>query len=239
MFNTKIPLYGISILLALICNIIVSIILFRKYSFNKNEIIGVILYECSGIVIGAKLLSYIQNYKYYAEFDFFKVGLSSYGAVFGAIILIILFALQFKKSIKELLYIFMPSIPLMYSIGKLGCFIAGCCYGIEYNGPFSVIYNYSLSAPKNAPLFPIQLVESIFFIIIFIYMIRKHIKNEFDDKTLGISFILCGLSKFLLDFLRMSHKNIIISLNQYISLFFIIIGIIILIHNKRKSFTTK
>ena len=67
MFNTKIPLYGISILLALICNIIVSIILFRKYSFNKNEIIGVILYECSGIVIGAKLLSYIQNYKYYTK----------------------------------------------------------------------------------------------------------------------------------------------------------------------------
>jgi len=121
----------------------------------------------------------------------------------------------------------MPSLPLMYAIGKIGCFLVGYCHGIEYNGVFSVVYKYSNLVSSNISLFPIQIVETIFFLMIFIYMIVKHSKKQFNQKTMGISFILCGMTKFLLDFLRMSHKNIFLSLNQYISILFIIIGLII------------
>lgn len=226
MFDTKIPIYSLTIFLALISNLIVVYFLSKKYNYARNEIIGLLLYENVGIIGGAKILSYIQNYSQYGEFNFMQLGLSSYGAVFGVILFLILFSLQFKKSLKELLYIFMPSLPLMYAIGKIGCFLVGCCHGIEYNGVFSVVYKYSNLVPSNTSLFPIQIVETIFFLMIFIYMIVKHSKSQFNQRTLGISFILCGMAKFLLDFLRMSHKNIFLSLNQCISILFIIIGLI-------------
>ena len=44
----------------------------------------------------------------------------------------------------------------MYSIGKIGCLLVGCCYGIEYSGPFSIVYNYSYSDIVGVRLFPIQ-----------------------------------------------------------------------------------
>ena len=60
-------------------------------------------------------------------------------------------------------------LPLLYAVGKIGCFIAGCCYGIEYYGIGNVVYNY---VPKSEiiglHLFPIQIVESIVFFLIFI-----------------------------------------------------------------------
>ncbi len=229
MINSKIPIYSIMILLSLIANLIVVALLSKKYKSTKIEIICLLLYENIGIIGGAKILTFLQNYKELnGQFNFLSLGLSSYGAVIGAILFIILFSFQFKKSLKEMLCIFMPSIPLMYGISKIGCFLVGCCYGIEYNGIGNVVYNYSSVAPKDIHLVPIQIIETIFFISIFIYMTLKHKKNQFSNKTLGIGFALCGFSKFILDFFRMSHVDEVISLNQIISSIFIIIGFAIM-----------
>ena len=232
MINTDFPLYSLFIIIALLSNIII-ILLTSKYS--KIETICLLLYENTGILLGAKLLTYILNYSKYDEFDFFELGLSSYGAVIGALLFLLLFSLQFKKPFKDLLSLFIVPIPLMYAIGKIGCFLVGCCYGIKYSGIFSVVYNYSLHAPVGVSLFPIQLVESIVFLLIFIYMLNKKLQNKFNTQTIGISFIFCGLAKFILDFFRMSHQNVILSINQYISLIFIVVGFIILLSLKKNK----
>jgi len=237
MFDTKIPVYAIAILLSLIINIVVVILIYKKHEFSKHEIIGAIVYENIGVILGAKIFNIFQNYKLNRSFDLLSAGLSSYGAVIGAIIWLIIFSLQFKKPLKNMLFTFMPSIPVMYAIGKIGCFLAGCCHGIKYNGWGSVVYNYSPAVPANINFFPVQIAETIVFTLIFIYMIAASLKNKFDMKTLGISFILCGFGKFILDYLRMSHTGKLISLNQIISIIFIIIGAaIIYIHQKRDYF---
>lgn len=233
MFNTNIPLYSIMILLALLTNVKVVMLLYKKFEFSKDQIIGALVYENIGIIVGAKLLTFIQDYQLYGKFDFYSLGLSSYGGIIGAIICLIIFSFQFKKPIKDMLFTFMPSVPLMYAIGKIGCFLIGCCYGIEYTGWGNVVYNYSPIDHQHTHSFPVQLVEAIFFISIFVYMINKIIKNKFNWKTLGISFILCGLAKFTLDYLRISHVGIVLSLNQIISILFIIVGVILIIKNKR------
>jgi len=221
------------ILLALLTNVKVVMLLYKKFEFSKDQIIGALVYENIGIIVGAKLLTFIQDYQLYGKFDFYSLGLSSYGGIIGAIICLIIFSFQFKKPIKDMLFTFMPSVPLMYAIGKIGCFLIGCCYGIEYTGWGNVVYNYSPIAHQHTHSFPVQLVEAIFFISIFVYMINRIIKNKFNWKTLGISFILCGLAKFTLDYLRISHVGIVLSLNQIISILFIIVGVILIIKNKR------
>ena len=234
MFDTKIPLYGIMLLISLIANIIISTKLLKKMKYDNVIILCLLLYENIGIIFGSKILTYIENYKT-LTFDLLTLGFSSYGAVIGAILFIMLFSFQFKKNLKELLFVFMIPIPLMYAIGKIGCFLVGCCHGIEYSSFGNVIYKYSQVAPLGVKLFPVQLIESIVFFLIFIYMIRKLLNNNFNYKTLGISFVLCGLSKFLLEFFRMSHVGKIISFTQSISIIFIVLGIIIICCYKKSS----
>lgn len=215
MFNVELPFYSIMILLSLIVNIIIVVLISKRYNFDKREIVCLLLYENVGIIYGAKILKFLQKYNELdGQFNFISLGLTSYGAIIGALLFLILFSVQFKKSFREILYIFMPSMPLMYAVGKIGCFLAGCCGGIPL-GPTKV--------------FPVQLTETIIFSCVFIYMIRKHIQNQFDLKVIGVSSILCGSSKFFLDFFRKSHIGLIVSFNQVISVFFIIIGIIIVI----------
>ena len=235
MFNSNFPFYGLSIILALISNIVVVITQYKKYNYKLEEIIYLLLYENVGIIIGAKALSFLLSGKHT---NIVETGLAAYGAVAGATLLIILFCLQFKKAIKETVYLLAPSFPLMYSIGKIGCFIAGCCYGIEYNGLFKIMYRYSIKAPNNVYLFPIQIVESIVFLLIFIYLIIMQRKNKFDEKMLGISFILCGASKGILDFLRQEGTQLF-TFSKIISLIVIIIGIISIFLTKKSNFEKK
>jgi len=236
MQNIQIPIYGLMILLSLVVNIFVVILLSNKYDFTKIEIMCLILYEGIGIILGGKILTFIQNYQEYnGEFDLIGTGLTSYGGAIGALLFLLVFSVQFQKSFQKMLFIFLPPIPLMYGIGKIGCSFAGCCHGIEYTGLGSVAHRHTNDIISNTRLFPVQLVETIVFLGIFICMIYVHWRNRFDMKMVGISFILCGISKFLLDFLRMSHIGQIISSNQWISLVFAFVGIFMVIKESRRS----
>lgn len=229
MINTNIPLYGICI--------VIGIILGLYFIYRNSNIITLpvpekyilILYIFIGSIFGAKYYTYLMNHNEYVEFDFLKLGLSSYGAVIGVIIILIIYSLQYKISFRDIMYILCPSLPLMYGIGKIGCFLAGCCHGIKYTGPFHIIYKYSLASPNNVELFPVQLLEAIIFIGIFIFLniLINKIKNK--NKFIGISFILCGLAKFLCDFLRASHNGVILSSNQIVSIIFMMIGIALIV----------
>jgi Prolipoprotein diacylglyceryltransferase len=236
MFDTKLPIYGLLLIFSLVVNIVVVLFIYKKTKLTKNDIVCALIYENIGIIFGAKILTYLTNFnEMNGQFDFEKLGFSSYGAVIGLLVSILIFSFQFKRDLVSLLYTFMPSIPLMYGIGKLGCFFAGCCHGFFYEGIGHVTYNYSTVAPSSVGLFPVQLLESIVFIIIYIYMIYLYKKNKLNVLYLGICFILCGISKFLLDYFRMSHVGEWISINQIISLFFIMIGLVMYIKQKKIS----
>lgn len=103
-------------------------------------------------------------------------------------------------------------LPLMYSIAKLACLSAGCCHGINYKGPFAVHYEWI----ENSSFFPIQLLESIVFLGIFLLAVKFKKGKNATYNTLGF----CIFAKLTLDFLRASHgpQLISISTNQIVCL---------------------
>ena len=137
MIDTNVPLYSIFIFLSFILNIVIICLLNK----NKDKLVYyMLIYENIGFIYGGKLFTYLVNIKKYDSFNFFTLGFSSLGSLIGGILLLILFCVQFKRNIKETLSLFIKPIPLMYAVGKIGCFLVGCCYGIEYSGPFSIVY---------------------------------------------------------------------------------------------------
>lgn len=230
MINTKIPLYGILLVTGILSGLYIMYKNVKTLNYKKEENYGLILYILLGTLFGAKYFTLLTNFnKFKDNIDFKKIGLSSYGAIIGILILLIIFAKQYKKNFKDLINNILPAVPLMYGISKIGCFLAGCCYGIKYNGPLNITYKYSLSAPKNISLLPIQIIETITFILIYLYISKKKKENK---NIIGITLLLCGLSKFLLDYLRMNHINKILTVNQIVSIPFIIIGLILYFKEK-------
>lgn len=226
MINTDLPIYSLIILIAFLTNIfVICYISYKKERFNY-ELIYLLIFEHIGMIVGTKLYSFFSNpSNYNYQFDIFKVGFSSVGAVIGIIIMSIIYIKLFKSNIKMIIETFICSIPLIYSIGKIACFLTGCCYGIEYNGPFSIRYLYSQSNINGVSLFPIQLLESIVFFIIFIISFNIVIRGKVNNKNIGILTIMIFLCKFLLDFLRFTHMENLISFNQIMCIPFILFGL--------------
>jgi len=153
-----------------------------------------------------------------------KTGLSSMGGLFGMYLSVITLALikRDKNSTKITIENCTLVLPLIYSISKTGCFLAGCCRGIPYNGPFCVEYTGKVTA--TGCIFPVQLAETIIFFIIFVIGIIMLVKK--CSHTSVYLLTLCAAAKGLLDFLRESHTGKAVSLNQILCLAVIAAGII-------------
>lgn len=217
--------YPSMIVLSLIVNVIIVLIISRKFKYNVDELVSMLVIDNIGIIGGGILYTYIFSKGF---------GFSSLGGVIGGLIMLYLYSLLVKKDYKYMLILFMPSIPLMYAIGKIGCFVAGCCYGIPYDGIGHIVYHSSEVALLNTNLFPIQIVETIIFLIIFIYIISRYYKNKFSIKLIMIEIIICGISKFVLDFFRYEHTIKLITSNQIMCLLLVIFSSIYLIRLNKK-----
>jgi len=236
-FNSTFPIYGLILTISIVLGIVLYYRQLKESSLNDREKVGLIIYCSLGIVIVSKFVTYLLYVlPNKGEFDFASIPYSSLGAVIGVILAMGLFSIQFKKSFLDLLSRIFVVMPIMYGISKIGCFIAGCCYGIPYSGPLSITYNYSLSAPKGISLFPVQLMESLSFIGIYLILLRNS-KNIYYKA--GMAVVLSSIFKFIFDFLRNSHIGIIISLNQIICIIFFIIGMFILIKYKNSKIVCK
>ena len=168
-------------------------------------------------------------------FGGFSFGLLSSGfrdyaiASLGGAIGVFFCTITFVRLLPEYAIYFWESIvlsaPLMYGIGKIGCSLAHCCYGINYTGLFAVSVN-------DISYFPIQKLESIVFLSLFIGSYILYKLNKFNC---DIAVIVYAAVKFLLDFLRYTHETHIISLNQVGCLAIIAVMVYFLISPKLKA----
>ena len=121
------------------------------------------------------------------------------------------------------------SLPLVYGLSKIACFIAGCCGGIPYEGIFKVKYVDEL----NIWQFPVQITETIISLLVF--FICHHFRK--NNNINYVVLVLVSIFKFLLDFLRYDHTNILITRNQIFSVLLLLITVIVYIvqHTKKKT----
>ena len=119
-------------------------------------------------------------------------GLVFYGGLIGAFLGIFCYCKQYHLSYVPYMDVFAPLIPFVHGIGRIGCFCSGCCYGIEYHGPFAIQFPYNEAVPQlsQVPRFPVQLLEALmnFLLcgILFCLMKKKNLRN---GRLMGIYLI--------------------------------------------------
>lgn len=133
------------------------------------------------------------------------LGLSATGAALGVTIAVLIMSRitpQYKKQFMDSFFIAMP---LMYGLGKIGCASAGCCQGLPYNGLFKVM------GRDMEYVFPVQALEAVVFIALFLLAVFADIKERYNPV---IAAYIYAFAKIMLDFLRYTHVDHIISINQ-------------------------
>lgn len=144
-----------------------------------------------------------------------------------------------KASFYEYAAVIVPAIPLAHAIGRIGCFLAGCCYGRIVDTPISVCYRNPIGgAPVGVPVFPIQLVESACNILVFVILLIYTRKRLKAGSVLFLYSILYGIERFCLEYFRADEIRGIflgLSTSQWISIAMIIFGIVGFVLARRRE----
>jgi len=179
--------YGIIVALAIIVIILWLVWQVRRgANLSYNTVFTAALVGIPSGIVLARLLHVIDLWDYYIQNPGEIIGgsgLTIYGAILGAALGIWIYSRFSKSQFGYLADLIMPGLILAQVVGRIGCTVNGCCYGIEAPTwlPWSVVYTHPNSyAPLGIPLHPTQPYEIIYLLIIFgfVLMLRGRLKSE-------------------------------------------------------------
>ena len=137
-------------------------------------------------------------------FRLWEGGLVFYGGLITATLVAVWFCKKHKLSFFKVADIFVPALALGHAFGRLGCFFAGCCYGQHSHSWFSIIFPqtpYGI-APAGVPLYPTQLTESAFLLVLFGILAWFRKRKKFDGEVFLLYATGYAILRFSIEFIR-------------------------------------
>lgn len=163
-------------------------------------------------------------------------GLSIHGALLGGLIAVIIFSKLNKIPFFKLADLVAPFIILGQAIGRIGCFLAGICYGKVTTLPWAIQF---LTVPGTRH--PTQLYESALNFIIFAFLWSYRKKKRFDGQLFLIYLMAYSTGRGLVELLRDDMQLLgPITFAQITSIIIVIVaGAIYIARAKRAPLATK
>lgn len=222
--------YGTMLVIGFLAGMFLAVKRADSKNIKKDDILDLTFYMLIFGIIGARISYVLIHLNYYSKhfieiFNLSAGGLSWHGGLIAAIITIFIFCGAKKINLGDLFDCIAPSFPLGQGLGRLGCFLNGCCGGKIAFGFFGAHIG-KIKVFNNRH--PAQIYELILdlFIMFFLLIYEKYIKFKGE---LFLSYLaLYSIIRFFLEFLRdnSSESSIImigkLSLGQYISLLILI-----------------
>jgi phosphatidylglycerol:prolipoprotein diacylglycerol transferase len=129
--------------------------------------------------------------------------------------------------------VFAPGIALGHGIGRLGCFSAGCCWGIACQRPWAVTFtspaaNEITGVPLNRPLHPTQLYEAFAEFLIFGILYWRMRRPHGAGEVIGLYLLLYSTARFIVEFFRTHEQGNLwggpLDTSQWISMGLFLLG---------------
>lgn len=208
------PTYGTLVAAGFLAALWIAARLAKRSGLNPENVTNLGVYCALAGLAGAKLLMLVFDWDYYTRNprQIFTLSTLQAGGVFhgGLIVALVTAAIYMRrKQLPALLTFdaFAPGIALGHAIGRIGCFAAGCCWGIACTRPWAVIFtdpeaHRLVGVPLDVALHPTQLYEAAAEAAIFGVLMRSFSKPHREGAVIGLYLILYSTARFFIEFVR-------------------------------------
>ena len=221
--NLKVYAWGTFVGLGFIIGLLYTTFIAEKRGIKKDDVVDIALSLLISGIVGARVAFVIANWKLFKDnplkiFYIQEGGMVLYGTILFGIITGYIVVKVKKLDFWKLADLFAPGIALGIAIGRIGCFLNGCCWG-------KVSYKFGLRFPSTnnppvyidqvlrhlikpqstytLPVIPTQLLHSLSAFIVFILLVRLYKKGISFDGEIFLSFVIYySIGRFLVEFLR-------------------------------------
>jgi phosphatidylglycerol:prolipoprotein diacylglycerol transferase len=167
-------------------------------------------------------------------FKIWEGGLVFFGGLIAGMIVGIWYVRRHKMPVLLMCDVFAPAIAIGHAIGRVGCFLAGCCYGrvVDHPAWYSIIFptNPRSFAPTGIALYPTQLMEVVGELVIFSILIVQRRFKRFDGQIMATYLILYSILRSFNEYYRGdADRGFVIepwlSTSQFVSIILFIAGL--------------
>lgn len=232
--------YGLMLAISFALGMWLSVRRGRRYGLKPEVVLDLIFGVLVSSIVGVRLLfvlTHLQDFHpWYRAFYIWDGGLTLYGGILASIVVV--WFMTRRRGIPFLVIadIFSPGVILGIGITRIGCFLAGCCFGRPTECGCAVTFPHGAPAVKQfgmVPVHPSQLYASAAGFVIFGLLLLMEKWSTVRGGTFGRFLVLYGVSRFVVDFSRYYEAEQVLMLgwsnNQWVSLGLMAVGSVFLV----------
>lgn len=205
----------------------------NELGIEPDKIQNLAIYVILSAFIGGKLFFYFEKPSYYFNppsnmLEDFRTGFVFYGSLIFAVPIAVWYFRKEKWPLWPMMDRLAIATLIVHASGRIGCFSAGCCYGLPTDAPWGVTYTDPLSQanPLHTALHPTQLYESFYLIAIMVFLLMFKRHKRFEGQLFMIYLMLYAAGRGVIEIFRGDIRRgfvieDVLSHSQFISLLII------------------
>lgn len=253
-FGRELYPYTLAALAGILVTLLFAYVASKKQGLDEINMLFALLFAAAGAFLGGHILYGVTNLKelivVFRHLDAFGSfgsflkfiypyfsGAVFYGGLLCGLLLAWLYLRRTKRPIGGYTDVGAVCIPLFHGFGRIGCFLSGCCFGVESSCGF-VMHHSIMEEANGVRRFPVQLCEAAFnfALALTLYYLLK--KKKWRGRLLNVYLYAYPTFRFLDEFLRGdAYRGIWLGLStsQWISLLLILGNTIYLLFFRSRS----
>ena len=227
--------YGLMVGLGFALGVLVASRRAEKKGVDPDSLFWFFMLLLAAGVAGGRLFSIVQDRWFYSDWksilDLREGGLAMHGVLLGGVIGMAAYARTKEIPFGRLSDIVAPSIALGQSLGRIGCFLNGCCYGVETGGSWGFMTRYAPGLRH-----PYQLYESLLDFVLFLVLLKLDTKLKVEGELFLVYLFGYSFFRFFLEFVRENDRYFLgLSYGQWTSAGLALLAAIIFLYIEKKS----
>jgi phosphatidylglycerol:prolipoprotein diacylglycerol transferase len=210
LFNIKgivIYTYGFFVSLGFLAGFLLFLLEAKRNKKSVDTAIDLSFWVLLSAIVFSRLFYVLLNLRFFLEYPLrifmvWEGGLVWYGAFFGAVIAAAIYFRGKKLDGWHWADMAAPGIVLGQAIGRIGCLMAGCCYGRPTNLPWGICFTQSEIAPSGIPLHPTQVYSMLLNLLIFCFLFYRRKKVKFRGELILSYVILYAAGRSIVELFR-------------------------------------
>lgn len=200
--------YGFFLALASLSAIYLSAREAKRQGLDQARFYDLCFYIVLGALVGSRLLYvFLELPTFLARpwriFAIWEGGLIFHGGLVMAVAVAFYYMRRHSIPWRQAFDALAVGMPMGQALGRVGCFMAGCCYGAPSSLPWAVTFtNPETLCPLRVPLHPSQLYESLLSLGVFGVVYSLRTRKRFNGQLMLTYFFLAGLVRFVVEFFR-------------------------------------
>ncbi len=206
----------------------------KRYGMDPDVIDNLIFTALISGFVCAKLFYILVNFEWFLQDPLAVLGSSGwvvFGGILGGMCGVYVYCRIKHLNFMDYFNLMLPGLAMSQAFGRIGCFFAGCCYGVETHSSFGVTFPAHSLAPSGVKLVPTQLLSSLGDFLIFLILYKVYTNESTRNKAGACYLVLYSAGRFMIEFLRgdIARGSVgPLSTSQFISVFTFLAGLFLL-----------